>query len=559
MKERYEKHEKSWARLNVSDLVAGTLGRRNSDAKCLCWKIILCSQMNSRFEMGTAGLWLTSKLMPSSDEDVVISSPGLAIWRKWVSSQSGTDPTCCISVVRDSAFGSLDEAVSGTTAVLFLVSESISWELQRVHLHNLLMSIPSGARLPLLILCGSYDEGFSSVIINELDLKDIDKLQISSFRLVFLIENQQMDHLGGFFSDRQLKEGLQWLASESPLQPNLRCVNIRELVHTHLNSLSGVQDIINNSKLGPNDCISLFNEALDCSVQEIIAAANSNPAGWPCQEISLLDESCDEDRVVKRYLPTLGWSSKVKTEPIICALQNCKLPTFANVLSWLAKGCKVGHEIENQRIQLENCLIQYLTHTSKMMGVSLATKEAHVTIQTCARLELQGSSYRIVPHWGMIFHRIFNWRLMGLSSREISMAYISECHHVTLPSLDQNVSASLPSSYYLNAYLDEMISVSCNSPLPVDGQLSSDDLKHLPQRESNDVFHEAVNPRDAENDLGHDKLPSINAACTNGLNNANSGALVNRKPTKEADKLSKLLEQCNLLQDGIDKKLFLYF
>ena len=559
MRERYEKQEKSRARLNVSEIVAGTLGRRNSDAKCLCWKIILCSQMNSGYDMGSAGWWLASKLMPSSDNDVVISSPGLAIWRKWFSSQSGTDPTCCLSVVRETAFGSPDEVVSGSSAVLFLVSESISWKLQRVHLHNLLMSIPSGARLPLLILCGSSAKGFSSVIINELGLQDIDKLRVSGFQLVFLIENQQVEHFGGFFSDQRLREGLQWLAGESPLQPALRCVKIQELVHTHLNSFSGVQDIISNSRLGPNDCISLFNEALDCSVQEIIAAANSNPAGWPCPEIGLLDKSCDEDRVVKRHLPTLGWSSNAKIEPIILALQDCKLPPFPYDLSWLVKGYKVRHEIENQRIQLENCLIQYLNHTSKMMGVSLATKEASVTVQTCARLELCGSSYHVVPHWGVIFRRIFNWRLTGLSSGEISMACISECHHAALPSLDLDAGfeASLPSSSYPS--LDEVISVNFDTPLSVNGQPKPDALQHLPPRDSNDAYHEAVNLGNAGSSLCVDKLPSMNTASTHGLNNADSGSLINEKPTKEADQLSKLLEQCNLLQDGIDKKLVVYF
>ncbi|XP_061368107.1 SAC3 family protein B-like [Gastrolobium bilobum] len=508
--------------------------------------------------MGAAGLWLTSKLMPSSDDDVVISPPGLVIWRKWISSQSDIYPTCCLSVVRDTAFGSLDEAVSGASAVLFLVSESISWKLQRVHLHNLLMPIPSGACLPLLILCGSCDNGFSSVIINELGLQDIDKFRVSSFLVVFLGENQQMEHLGGFFSDTRLREGLQWLTGESPLQPNLHGVKIRELVHTHLNSFSGVHDIIRNSNLGPNDCISLFNEALDCSAQEIIAAASSNPVGWPCPEIGLLDKSCDEYIVVERFLPTLGWSSNVKSEPIICALQNCKLPTFPYDLSWLARGSKVGPEIENQRIQLENCLIQYLTHTSKIMGISFATKEASITVQTCAKLELCGSSYCVVPHWVMVFRRIFNWRLMSLSSKEISMAYISEFHHVSLPNMD--LDACLSSSYYPNSSLDELISVSCNSPLPVNGQSRPEALQPLPHRDSNDVFHENVNLKDAESNLRLDKYPSIDTPFSHALNNAtNSGASMNGKPTKEADKLSKLLEPCNLVQDDIDKKLSIYF
>ncbi|TKY72070.1 80 kDa MCM3-associated protein [Spatholobus suberectus] len=415
-----------------------------------------------------------------------------------------------------------------------------------------LMSIPSGACLPLLILCGSYEERFSSAIINELGLQNIDKLRISSFLLVFLSENQQM---GGFFSDTRLREGLQWLAGESPLQPSLGCVKVRELVHAHLNSCSGVQDIVINSNLGPNDYISLFNEALDRSMKAIIATANSNPTGWPCLEIGLLDKFCDEDRVVKMCLPTLGWSSNLKAEPIIRALQNCKLPTFPDDLSWLARGSKVRHEIEIQRMQLENCLLQYLTHTSKMMGISLATKEAHVTVQSCARLELRGSSYHVVPRWGMIFRRIFNWRLMGLSSREISMAYISESHHVALP----NVSSETWLSYYPDTSLDEMINVGFDSPLPVNDQPRPEALQRLPHRDSNDVFHETVNQRDAESNLPLDKSPSMDTATTYGLNNANSGASMNGKPTKEADKLSKLLEQCKLLQDGIDKKLSLYF
>ncbi|XP_027186573.1 SAC3 family protein B isoform X3 [Cicer arietinum] len=558
MRERYEKQENSWSRLNVSDIVGDTLGRSNPDDKCLCWKIILCSQMsNSTDEVGTAGLWLTSKLMPSSDDDVVISSPGLVIWRKWIPSQSDIDPTCCLSVIRDTSVGNQDEVLSGASGVLFVVCESISWKRQRAHLHNLLTSIPSGACLPLLILSGgSYNERSSSVIINELALQDIDKSRVSSFLLVYLRENQQVKHLDGFFSDARLREGLQWLADESPLQPNLQSVKIRELVQTHISYFSGVQDIINNAKLNPNDCISLFNKALNCSMQEIIAAADSNPAGWPCPEIDLLDKSFDEDRVVRRYLPTSRWSSNVKTQLIICALQNCMLPMFTDDLSWLARGSKIGQEIENQRVQLENYLIQYLTHTSNFMGISLAVKEARVIIQTCARLELCGSSYRVVPHWGMIFRRIFNWRLMGLSNREISSAYISECHHHVA---SQNVGFEpwLSLSYYPDISLDEIISVSCNSLLPTnDVRPRPEALQHLSPMNFDD---ETTNSRDAERNFGLDELPSMNTASTYGINNAKSEALMSRKPSKEAEKLSKLLEQCNLLQDGIDKKLSVYF
>ncbi|KAF7813710.1 SAC3 family protein B-like [Senna tora] len=558
MKERYQKQEKSWARLNLSEIVGGILSRRNSGAKCLCWKAILFSQMNSRYKMGAAGSWLISKLMPSNDDNVVISSPGLTMWKKWIPIESGADHSCCFSVIRDTAFGSVDETISGASAILFLVSESISWKLQRVQLHNLLMSIPSGAGLPLLILCGSYDKGFSPVIINELGLNDIDKSRVSGFLLVFLVENQQVEHLDGFLSDKRLREGLEWLAGESPMQPTIQCVEVRELVHTHLNSTLKVPDSLINSKLSPNDCISVFNEALDCSVQEIVAVAEANPSGWPCPEISALDQSSNEDRVLKSYLPPPGWSSNAKLELIIRAFQDCKLPPFPDNLSWLAKGSKLGHEIENHRFKLESSLIQYLTDTSKMMGVSLAAKEAQVMLQSCARLELCGSSYRIVPQWAMIFRRIFNWRLMGLSSGEVSSAYISECHHVPLPSsdLDMSFEASLPLLPSLNASLDEIIEVGCNTPILTKCQSRS--LQHVSERHSNGVIKETVRPfdlRDSEINYAQDKLPS-----TEGIENGRSEVLTNGKAnTEEAERLSILLEQCNLLQNVIDEKLFLYF
>lgn len=567
MGERKVKREKSWARLNVSDIVADMLSRRNSDAKCLCWKIILCSQINSGYKVGATALWLISKLMPPSDDDVVVSSPGLTIWKKWVPSQSGADPfpTCCLSVVRDTTFGNLDETVSGASAVLFLVSENIPWGLQGVHLHDLIMSIPSGARLPLVILCGSCDERLSSAIIDELGLHAVDKSRVSSFLLVFLFENQQMEHFGGFFSDRRLREGLNWLASESPLQPTLCRVNIRELVHSHHNSLSGLQDRINNSRFGPNDSISVFNEALDCSIQKIIAAVDANPSGWPCPEIGLLDKSSHEAIMAERNLPILGWSSNATIEPVICALHDCKLPTFTDDLSWLVRGSKFRQEIDNHKLRLENSLTHYLTHTCMMMGAPLATKEAHVMVQTCAKLELHGSSFCIVPHWSMIFLRIINWRLQSLSGGELSLGYILKSHQETLPSSDLDMAsleASLRSSYYLRTSLDEMIEVGFSFPILANGLQRPEALQHLPQRDSNSMIHHAVSPsdsRDAESNFSVIMLPGISTACTYGLNDSGGAALRNGKTTREAENLRKLLKQCDLLQGVVDEKLSIYF
>ncbi|KAF3457246.1 hypothetical protein FNV43_RR01903 [Rhamnella rubrinervis] len=263
-----------------------------------------------------AGSWLLSKLMPSRKPDydagLVISSAGLSIWKKCVPNQSVLDLTCCC----------------------------ISWKLQKDKLHNLLLSIPSGSCLPLLILSDSYKDevsDLSSFIINELGLHHVDQSWISSFRIVFLVENQQIEHLNGFFSDKQLREGLQWLASESPQQPVLHYVRTRELVLTHLNSSLEVLKKLNDYEIGPNNLVLAFNKALDQSLGEISSAAEANHTGWPCPEISIL-EFCEEFRTMESHVPKVGWSEVDKIQPIISALEECKLPAFSADLSCLASG-----------------------------------------------------------------------------------------------------------------------------------------------------------------------------------------------------------------------------
>ena len=68
------------------------------------------------------------------DDDLVVSSSGLSIWKKWVSGELYTDLTCCLSVVKDANFNDLIETVSGASAVLFLACDSIPWNLQKAQL-----------------------------------------------------------------------------------------------------------------------------------------------------------------------------------------------------------------------------------------------------------------------------------------------------------------------------------------------------------------------------------------------------------------------------------------
>ncbi|KAF2287778.1 hypothetical protein GH714_002682 [Hevea brasiliensis] len=485
MRKRYEKHKQSWSSLNVSDVVADTLGKRNPAVRCLCWKIVFLSV---------------------------------------------SDLTCCLSVVRDAKFGNLNETIDGASAILYVVSESIPWNVQKAQFQNLLMSIPSDSGLPLLVLCGSYNKEVqdpSSTIVSELGLHDIEKSRISSFLVVFLAGDKETEYSDAFFSDEKLREGLQWLASESPIQPDIHCIRTRELILTRLNPSLGVLERRSDHELDPNHCISAFNESLDWSLGEISAAAKSNPISWPCPEISLLQDSCDEHIVVKWYLPSIGWSSAARIEPLMSALRECKLPAFPDDISWSGVGAKSVEEIENLRSQLENCLIRYMTQSSGMMTFNLAIKEAQVMLQ------------------------------------KISSAYILRHHHVdpTPLIIDEFVPEGNVAMPYINQpSLDEII-VGCTPFLPIRGQPQLEAFQPLQGTVSNGGVWGAVRTNDlTENERTSAQFVTDNIDhVTRGLNTAGVEATCAGKTAKEADKLSKLLEQCNILQNSIEEKLYIYF
>ena len=574
MRERYQKHEQSWSRLNVSEVIADKLSERNPDSRCLCWKIIICSQMNnaggenmdhmSHVAHFAAGTWLLSKLLPTrkdDDDDLVMSLPGLSIWEKWIPSQSDADMTCCLSVIVEAQFDNPNETALGASAVLFLVSGSIPWELQKVRLHNLLMSIPSGSCLPLLILSGRYEKDASdaSSIIDGLGLNSIDRSRVSCFSVIFLVRDQQTEHCDGFFGDDQLRKGLCWLASESPLQPILQCAKTRELVLTHINCSFEVLENMSVYEVSPDQCISAFNDALDRTQGEISGAADANCSGWPCPEIALLESSGYEHRAITWYLPMRGWSSAARIEPLICALRDCKLPNFLDDISWLNRGSSISQEIENQRLLLENCLIRYLTQLSKMMGLPLAKREVHIMLQNSTKLELHNSSYYIVPKWVTIFRRVFNWRLMSLSIGSASTAYVLENYSAAASTKSggsdkPGLEGSRSSPYCLiHPTLDEMVEVGC-SPL---SSGKTRPFRPLPRMAYDSCHVQESNTPDLEEDernfvQGAPLIESNGYTCS-------TDELRTTEATIGAEKLSKLVEKCNLLQNMIDEKLSVYF
>ncbi|KAL0799485.1 hypothetical protein Bca101_054660 [Brassica carinata] len=574
MKRRFEEREKSWSRLNISDVIADILLERNPDSKCICWKVILFTQAksvnsSSQDTHSAASRWLLSKLIPHtehsvSDDNLLFSAPGVSVWNKWVASGSDSHSRCCLSVARDvEADNDLCQTTSGASAVLFLASKDLPLNHQREQLNRILESVPNGSLLPLLVVissCNSEIVDPDTNLVSELGLHDINKSKIACFTIVSIANKSQKGQEVRFFSDPRLRDGLKWLAGNSPLQPNLHHVKLRELVLTHFSFSLELLKKMPEHEVGPSICISAFNDALETSQRNITSAAEANPIGWPGPETMLLEDK--EHLMVKQYLPNLDWSNAESIKPLNSMLENCKLPYFEDDLAWLTKECASGAEIENHTQRLEGCLVKYLTQTSNLMGVSLATKEAGLMVQRNTRLELHNSSYyHIIPRWIGIFQRIFNWRIMGLLDSSSSSAYVLKS--------DLTMSASSYADKFLSEedasyqsrpnlpLLHEMIQISC-SPFKasqvrterlVDGHRDIDETMLEKSREASRRIDMMITEDDELADETEKTL----------RNKGREAAEKKTMKDRESERLDELLEKCNLVQNSIAKKLCIYF
>ncbi|KAK9009402.1 hypothetical protein V6N11_035941 [Hibiscus sabdariffa] len=318
-------------RLAIIDDVCTSSKPNRSDRKSLAANLHTKQrdQWEQKNQVGQleAGPWLFSKIVSSAEDnnndDLAKTPHSLLIWKKWVPS----------------------------------------------------LSVPPDSCLPLMVLSGSYyvdGSNPSSVIVNELGLHDIDKSRVSAFLVVFLAGKQHSEGSTGFFSDEKLREGLKWLANESPLQPVLSGVKMHEHVTSHLSPVLEELGKMSDYEVGPNHCISVFNKALDWLMGEIAAAIKANPMNWPCPETMLLKDFSNELLAVRLFLPSVQWSSTLKTASLEHTLKECQLSCFPDDISLLQSGPKMGKDIDNHRLLLENCLVEYLTQSTKMTRIQLS-------------------------------------------------------------------------------------------------------------------------------------------------------------------------------------------
>uniref|UniRef100_A0A0E0EF78 PCI domain-containing protein n=1 Tax=Oryza meridionalis TaxID=40149 RepID=A0A0E0EF78_9ORYZ len=571
-KERHSRQQLSLSPLNVSELAGPILTERNPDARCICWKLlVLVPPGTMEFTSNYASKWLLKKLMGSGNEDagLLFSSADLSIWTKWNSSPD----TCCLSIAR-----AIDQQVigndiaNGTNCIIFLVSETIPWEMQKARFSSLLASIPAKSNLPLLILSGdTYNEEYdyaSQSVIDRLGLGCLSEEKIASCLVIFLVADDMEGYANGFFDDEKLRGGLKWLTRNLPPQPDVTLVKTRELL---LNYLNPSLDLLNSRaapEVCPEHCISVFNKSVNQLTEEISAAAYTASNQWPAPEINLLERSSSERIFAEMFLPSIGWSLPSRIQPLVAAIKSCKLPEFSYDMSWLNKGSYMGSQIQDQKLYLEECLTKYLTKSAHLLNEAQAATEVKVMVQKGVGLELRGSQYHLVPRWVTIFRRIFNWRLAKLSTGEFSEAYVLSQHLYQTPAADSlpnggtqhDLSASsnttdeaapiledrgMAPSVSSRLSLDEIIEISCD----LDAVSALPPAKPLPPQPPTQVRYEPQPPGGVNGVLG----------AGDGVRMPRRTELRDLVPIERDDKLARLLEQCSKLQDRIDGTLSIYF
>ncbi|AQL03353.1 SAC3 family protein B [Zea mays] len=266
---------------------------------------------------------------------------------------------------------------------------------------------------------------------------------------------------------------------------------------------------------------------------------------------AILSRTSNERIYAEMFLPSIGWSLPSRIQPLLAAINSCKIPEFSYDLSWL--------------------------NHAWLLDESQVVTEVNVMVQNCVGLELRDSSYYLAPRWVAIFRRIYNWRLAKLCTGKFSEAYVLTQHLYQAPAAagsngtTQGLTANTASSDDVDHImmpaistgitLDEIIEISCDLDV-VDVQPIT-----LPPRLHVHVHEEPQAVTDNNGVHGVDEmyiprrveLGEVMPIDTDDKLSRLRVELGEVMPIETDDKLSRLLEQCTKLQDRIDETLSIYF
>ncbi|KAK9161393.1 hypothetical protein Syun_007734 [Stephania yunnanensis] len=123
MRERRKRQARSWSRLNVSSVIAEILSKRNPDARCLCWKLIVCSKTKSTEDRIIRPLSnLSNKLYEAWDVASAHEN----------TKDDGRQPVNGSSAVSDDAFLPNGHLWKGETAMVDFTEKKESDKLQKL-------------------------------------------------------------------------------------------------------------------------------------------------------------------------------------------------------------------------------------------------------------------------------------------------------------------------------------------------------------------------------------------------------------------------------------------
>lgn len=495
---RLDRLERMWAQLDVTGVVASVLKGKSPACKFLCWKLVMCSRVHD-FDLSgegrcdKAGEWLLAKIfhqMPSERENVEgLSATVVSHDVICMSNQDDRNETPIFYIARDLYFRHSEventEACQGASGLLFLVSQSAPLTEERGRLHAFVNTLHVGVKLPLLVLfpelpeavnagtpnfSGNPDEADAVALVLDMDV--LDKNKVACWTVLPIMESYQTAcpsnameksygediHLSsgkglrGFYSEDMLKKGISWLASKAPRQPDLRCVQVQNLVMEHLQPCIKLLLAMEPEHVTPEMCVKTFNEALLKTASEINNTAASCYLHWPPDELRKVLKESMWGRTL--LIPSPGWNKVTSLQPILEILYLSQLPQFPPMSSTI-QSLGSSTSLKKQKVALEQMLHCYVNQICALRPGDLLTLQVvNAIIQKGCIFKQTVTGRLLVPNWALIFQQLYHMRLAFLISEPPTVVWVQ-----TRPELHERQGMTMSPNFtqHTGPTLDDMI------------------------------------------------------------------------------------------------------
>lgn len=468
------KLQQMWEPLDIPKLVGPILQGVNPAVHSLALRLLLSTPGSP------SGQWVRIKICGrrksrAGKDFAEQARSNISIVLRGKQSGSVVDFQCSAEDLGTAHAGLHSEVLRGAGGLLFVANEDEIALTECARLHSLVQTVPEGAKVPLLVLSTRSklaetregDLSSQEELWQQLKLGDLSTSRTSNYRVVFIAENS-MSSTGSnvYFSDEALREGMLWLAAQCPIQPQLRSLRVADLVREHLDT--GLKHLLRLplSEVDPDRCISLFNQGIRHSAEEIAGIASSSPKG--SSPSSFTDQENFSGKADEGIRRMQGRSSQETLAALFTNLNSFALPPFPPF-----KPVQNFGNINLQKLGFEHILLQFLNVVEGNSSDNLAVKwEVTRLVQRGCTAEWSESGLKLVPKWAQVFRAIFAARLLLLSIKPWPLVYIARMNKTTLLDADENETGS-DFSGDAHLLLDDMIGRELRRPVPEDRQTVS--------------------------------------------------------------------------------------